>query len=140
MQTKFENVIVDYKTINGMKVDIPATKQADGTYAYNVDTLIQAFAKAFVEYMTKSAIVSDNVLFSSIGASACREVMKLGFNSRCNDETVKKIFNDVMDRDENWKMHVLTARYGKKKGMIKFWKLTGVSDDRIKRLIELIDF
>ena len=79
---------------------------------YSAISWTQEIADMFVASMTKHGLVSDEVLFSSIGESRCREWAV----ENCEDPyTVEYISND-----NNWKRAVLIARYGEEKGVRKY--------------------
>lgn len=80
---------------------------------YAVD-LIRGFAKAYVEDTMSKAIVSDEVLFSSIGAYEVREVMRLGIEEKHKkgqiDDITLNIFKDAIADNALWRKSVLEAR------------------------------
>ena len=140
-ESDFHNVIVSYNTIHDLKVSIPVSRKvSDGDYGYNVYELIEAFATSFVNYMTNNAFVSDDVLISSIGASNVREAMKLGFNEQCKNETIREVFNEVLDSDSAWKSAVLGARYGQRKSFIMDCESRGISPRDIDTMIDVMEF
>jgi hypothetical protein len=104
-------VTVDYGTIRGMVVELP--EQA------NVFDVVEAFATAYVKYTMGSGLVSDEVLFSSIGESNTRKAMRGGVEQRLSPEDYETV-KDVLFNDDLWKLAVLKARYGKEQGELKF--------------------
>lgn len=118
---------VSYGTIRDMEVHLPEQ--------FDAFDLINCFAKSYVKHATSQSLVSDEVLFSSIGSSHVRKAMILGVQERIKDESTLNIFKDVIDSDAFWKQSVLRARYGVKEGARKFFRLQGISEDRIEEFI-----
>lgn len=130
---KTNTFTIQMGTATELEIEIPES--------FNAYTLVSCFAKAYVEHTTKGAIVSDEVLFSSIGSAKVREAMLLGFREQCKDapEETKAIFEDVLTDDNNWVMEVLYARYGKRDGFVKMQRRLGSSEETIEKMLQVMD-
>lgn len=77
--------------------------------------LLYAFAKAYYNHATTNALVSDEVLVSSIGASNCRKEIKLFveyvFSKKQCTEKVQKEFIKTINSNGMWTYAVLSNRY-----------------------------
>ena len=106
--------IVNYNSIKDMEVEIK--NPLSDALVHVVGAFMQGFADAWVKYATKNAIVSDECLISSIGASNVREALKIGLLERIIDRGYEKgseVYNltvDQLDSDMGWHMSVLKAR------------------------------
>ena len=80
--------------------------------------VVHCFADAYVKHTASTGIVSDDVMFSSIGADRCRSIM-LRFVMDVMPEADKEVAKRVVTDDANWEVAVLTARYGKRQAYIK---------------------
>lgn len=98
-------VKVDYGTIRGMVVELPDE-------GYNCMTLLTAWVKGFIAYMTSSGLVSDDVLCSSIGKSNAFAALVAGIEERtAPDSEARRVFLRHIT-DEEWRFEVLKQRRG----------------------------
>ena len=106
--------IVNYNSIKDMEVEIK--NPLSDRVIHVVDAFMQGFANAWVKYATKNAIVSDECLISSIGASNVREALKIGLLERIIDRGYEKgsevyeLAVEQLDCDMGWQVNVLKAR------------------------------
>ena len=98
---------------------------------YNTIEYTQEIAKRFVGWMTEGGLVSDEVLFSSIGESWCRDwAVQNALDQGC--EPTAEFIQD----DENWKRAVLVARYGREVGIRKYYEEhTDFDQDLVEKLL-----
>ena len=107
-----QTFIVNYTTIKSIPVTIPVNA---GIY-----DIIYAFANAYVEHTTSNAIVSDETLVSSFGASQWREALKIGLLERYKgDVIIEETIEDFCANDDIWESAVLSAKYGRREYAIK---------------------
>ena len=107
-------VTVNYNTINDMKVEIK--KPLSDKIIHVTGAFIDGFAEAWVKYATNNAIVSDDVLCSSIGASNVREALKIGLLERFVEqgcEVGSEAYDfavECLDNDMSWYSSIFQAR------------------------------
>ena len=105
---------VNYKSIKNMEVEV---KDAiSDSVIHVVGAFEYGFAEAWVKYATKKAIVNDEVLCKSIGASNVREALKIGLLERLVDRGYEKgsevydLAEKELGNDMAWHMHIYEAR------------------------------
>jgi hypothetical protein len=105
---------VTYNTIKNMAVEVK--NPLSDRVIHVVGAFITGFAEAWVKYATNNAMVSDDVLCSSIGASNVREALKIGLLERLTDrgyEAGGEVFDlavEQLDDDMAWNMEIYKAR------------------------------
>lgn len=98
-------VIVDYGTIKGMVVELPST--------FTCMELLSAWVAAFISHMTTNAIVSDDVLCSSIGQKNAMEALVAGIEERLAEGSPeRRLFIDYIKEPGRWRFEVLRQRRG----------------------------
>lgn len=118
---------VTYGTIKDMPVELPDE--------FNGYMLLDAFAKAYVDYATKSGLISDDVLVSSIGASSCRAALMEGIREKFTGE-VRDTFLDIAQEDGLWAQAVMVSRHGWQKGReIFFREYSGYPDELVEMIL-----
>lgn len=106
--------IINYGSIKDMEVEIKDPKS--DLLIKVTGAVIKGFAEAWVKYATKDAIVSNECLCSSLGASYVREAMKIGFLERLvkqgykEDSEVYELASNEMDNDMSWYMQIYLTR------------------------------
>ena len=108
---KMVTLSVNYGTINGMKVELP-------TSGYNCAELLSAWIKGFIKHMTNNAIVSDDVLISSIGTRFAKEALMLGIKERVTDNPRARDAFLSYVTDDNWRFEVIKQRRGRRAAMV----------------------
>lgn len=123
------NFTVDYGTIHGMQVSLPA----EGISGYD---LVSVWAKAYTDYLfAQSILVSDECLVRSIGSDNAKEAMILGIQERCEPETAQ-VFRDIAE--DHWEIALLEARHGKKKGYEVYLRnFSGYEPEIVEMLLKL---
>jgi len=96
---------VDYGTIKGMVVELP-----EG--GFNTVELLRAWVAGFIAYMTANALVSDEVLCSSIGKSNALAALIAGVEERLPEGEQRKNFVTYCSSPENWRSEVIRQRRG----------------------------
>ena len=118
---------------NGIYRDHPITVEVElpcSPYA-----LVSAFVKAYVKHATTGSLVSDDVLFSSIGAAHVKESVIGGSRANYGDEIGDTVENIV---ETSWNHIVLMERYGNIEGTRKSLELDGVDKDDIEKMMAVI--
>ena len=105
---------VTFNTIKNMAVEVK--NPLSDRVIHVVGAFMAGFAEGWVKYATNNAIVSDDVLCRSIGASNVREALKIGLLERMTDhgyEAGSEVFNlavEQLDDDMAWNMEIYKAR------------------------------
>lgn len=122
---------ITYGTMKNLEVKI---------HTYNggmtVDSVARDFVRAFIIYMTKNAMVSDEVLFSSIGENNFREAVILGAPEQFNDKEFAEAF--IRNIKDSWEYLVLTERYGHEEGYRKSL-VRDLGEEKAAELIKAIE-
>lgn len=122
--------IVDYKTIKGMRVELPRE--------FNGYQLVSAFAEAYVELVfSQSILVSDECLIRSIGSDAAKEALLLGISQRFTPR-IAEVFTGIAEEKGLWECCLLQARHGNRKGREIFLReFSGYEPEVVEAILKL---
>ena len=124
---------MEIKITNGTIKDL--TFEADFEKGETVASFVKKAVKAFVGYMTDNALVSDNVLISSIGARFFKEALVGG----AKDKIMEKEWVDTLERvvmtESSWAHNILMERYGTQEGTVKSLVLDGIPEDEARTFV-----
>ena len=110
-------------------------EMGDEAGAVSPHTMTQAFAKAYVEQATKGAMVSDDVLCSSIGASDAQyallaEAEAFGFSP--------EFIASVQGCIRSWDSYVLTIRHGAEEGLRRSLIRGGMDPEKAEQMVTAV--